>query len=98
MPSYFETVLNQICINHWQIYNQYRWYLSDQGCRKRFRAGGANRVKGASRTAQTNRGNRAKEAFCHILLFLLLIEALVIKTSKIWCTLAPRIKNLSFSV
>ena len=69
-----------------------------QGCRKRFRAGGANRTKGASRAAEANRGNRAKEAFCHIpLFFFVVVNISTIKTSKIWCTLASRIKNLAFS-
>ena len=73
------------------------YYLGIQGCRKRFRAGGANRAKEASRAVEANRGNRAKEAFCHIPLFFFVVNISTIKTSKIWCTLASRIKNLAFS-
>ena len=59
--------------------------------------GGGNRTKGASRAAEAHRHNIAKQAFCHVLLFFFVVVNIsTIKASKIWCTLDPRIKNLSF--
>ena len=44
-------------------------------------------MKGASMAAGENRRNRTKEAFCHV------ANISAIKTSKIWCTLCPQVKN-----
>ena len=68
-----------------------------QGCRKRLRAGGTNRAKGACRAAGENRRNRTNKAFCHVLLLFLLLFILVqLKHQRFDALLPPEWKKLSF--